>query len=345
MKFLVLFLIIINIYGFEAVELYNKGDYKKAEKLFSEYAGRYDSDVARAYLAKTYYKEGKYSLAEELIKRLLKKEIPETVKEELKGYLKRIEGVKYIKAEIAAGLLYDSNLNYAKKKESSLVDMAHIEEALIKGYYFKNNLESSVDVKVQNRGYFTHPEYNYIYADANAYADYHAFVNTKLSLGGEFKTNGGESVYKGELFFYKKMGSYYAGPFLSARYYRNDVKTKSLGGGLRAGLKTRDFETEVALYAFYGDSDGGSYDGNEYKFDIKSRWHFSEVFLFLHYYYDVTVFNAYRLNMHYVDFSFNKQESRHIYFSIGVVNYYSLCDDSGEELRKYEVYSKFIYMF
>jgi len=349
MKYLIIFIALVSMYGFEfkGVQLYKNGEYLKAQKSFEKYISKTNSTVAKAFLAKIYYKEKKYQKSEKLIKELLNNDtLPSNVKKELKTYLALIKGVKWLKADVAVGVLYDSNVNYAKKDTAKKDDFAHIEEAKIKGFYLKNNFEVSFDAKAQNRGYIFHPEYNYVYVDANAYLTYYSFINSRYKIGYEMKTNGSNYLYKNELYFFKQFGNYQTGVVGIGNYYVNEgLEAKDLGGGLRFGFITKNFETYLSALSYFSDVKENELDNRNYKFEIKSKWHVQEAYLEIHYFYNVSIFDSYKTNLHYLDASFNTKESKHFYYSVGITNYYSLAKEADKELRKYEFYLKFIYDF
>jgi len=346
LKYFIFLALVLNLYAFNGTKYYKNGDYDKAQKAFEEYVKETNSTVAKAYLAKIYYKEGEYSKASKYIDEVLKSEIPQKVRKELEKYRSLIKGEFTYNIELSAGLLIDSNVKYAKKSEKKETDLAHIEEALVKVSYLKTDYLFNAEAKVQNRGYVQNSEESYVYVNAKADATYHAFINSKLSLGFETKTLGSNNLYSAELYEYKRFGNYNAGIFALGEYYTNEgFESTNLGGGLRVAFDTDDFKTDISLYSYQSNSENDDLDNTNYKADFKGYWHFSEVYLYVNYYYNVSEFDKYRVNMHYLDVSFNKRESKHIFYSMGFTNYYSLSNDTDEELRKYEIYAKFIYSF
>jgi hypothetical protein len=343
LKYIILSFLILNLYGFDGIKLYKNGEYKKAEKVFSKYIKETNSTVAKAYLAKIYYKEKKYKKSKQLIKELLNdRNVPSKVKKELKNYLDLAKGIKWLKLEVSVGVLYDSNVknNRSKKK-----DVAHIEEALIKGYYIKNNFETSFDFKTQNRGYVQYDENNYIYVDTNAYLTYYSFINSRFKIGFETKTTNPNYLYKGELYFFKRFGNYETGLFTISDYYKdNSANSKNLGGGLRIGYLTDKFKTKISLMSYYSNFDNTNLDNKNYKIDIKTDWNFLDVYLFVNYYYNISKFKRYRNNIHYLDASIATKEAKHLFYSVGITQYYSF-NDLNQDNRKYEVYAKFIFYF
>jgi hypothetical protein len=374
LKYLIICFLLINLYGFEGIKLYKNGEYKKAEQFFSKYIKETNSSVAKAYLAKIYYKEKKYKKSVKLINELLKdKSVPSKVKKELKNYLDLAKGVKWLKAEIAAGVLYDSNV---KNDKSKTKDVAHIEEALIKGYYLKNNFETSFDFKVQNRGYIKYDENNYVYIDTNAYLTYYSFINSRIKIGFETKTTNQNYLYKSELYFFKNFNSFETGIFAIGDYYKyDDLNAKNLGGGVRFGLLKDKFKIILSLLSYYSNFDNKnlnktsdetnnqsngsnlllmSYysnvenknlDNRNYKVDIKTNWNFLDVYLFIDYYYNIAKFDNYRNNIHYLDVSLATSDIKHLFYSIGITQYYSFNNSLKQDNRKYEVYAKFIFYF
>jgi len=345
LKYLILLIVALNIYALTPDKLYEKGELEKAKEVFLKYSAD-NSVVAKAYLAKIYYKEGNYKEAEKYINEVLNSNAPDKVKNELKTYLLHINGVKWINVELSAGLLYDSNVNFAKKKDDRKSDLAHIEEAFIEGYYLKNNFSVEGQFKIQNRGYIQYSDYNNIFIDAKGKGVYYNYINTELDLGFETNTLGSNSLYKGRLQFFKNISRFSPGVFLLGEYYENDdYNTLNVGGGLRLGFKTENSNTIVSLYSYNSLANDSDYDNMNYKADVKWYWHFSKVYLYVNYYYNISSFDDYRINMHYFDISFNSKESKHFYYSMGMTDYYSLSNKTEEELRKYEIYAKFIYSF
>ena len=363
MKYLLILTAALGLYAFNGVDLYKKGEYKKAEKEFLNYLKTHNSAVAKAYLGKIYYKEGRFEKAEKTIQEVLKDDIPPKVRKELQSYLAIIRGVYSYSAEVSAGLLYDSNVNNARENEDKKNDLAHIEEALLKGSYLKRNFLFNASFKIQNRGYIKNSEYNYVYLNAAADVTYYSYINSKLKLNYEMKTKNSNTLLGGELYFYKNFGIYHAGLFGIGEYYTYDVtysqftddglyledkneklENSNLGGGLRLGVKNLNFKTDVSLYMYEGDSSVKGYDSTNYRADVKTYWHFSQVYWYVNYYYNLCKYDENKVNMHYLDVSFNKKETKHIYSSMGFTTYYARTQDS-ERLKKYEIYAKFIYSF
>jgi hypothetical protein len=341
--YIIILFLLSNLYGFEGIEFYKKGEYKKAEKIFNNYAKETNSTVAKAYLAKIYYKEKKYKKSKKLIKLLLENNtVPLKVKKELKNYLDLIKGKKWLKAEISLGVLYDSNVKWDKSKKK---DIAHIEEALIKGYYLKDNFETSFDFKVQNRGYIQYDKYNFLYIDTNAYLTHYSMINSRLKIGFENKTTNSDYLYKSELYLFKRFDSFESGIFAIGDYYKNDLDATNLGSGLRFGIFKNKFKTELSLCYYYENYDNKNLNNRNYKIDIKTDWNFLDVYMFVNYYYNIAKFNSHRNNIHYLDISLATKDINHLFYSIGITQYYAFNNSLNQDIRKYEVYAKFIFYF
>jgi hypothetical protein len=343
MRFFIFFIFLLNLYAFKGIELYRNGDYQRAEKVFLEYFQETNSTVAKAYLAKIYYKESKLAKSKQLIKELLQdKRVPSNVKKELKDYLDLINGKKWLKTEISLGVLYDSNVKWDKSKKK---DVAHIEEALVKGYLLENNFETSFDFKVQNRGYVQYDKYNFVYIDANAYFTYYSLINSKFQIGFETKTNNNEYLYKSEIYLFKKFNIFESGVFAIGDYYKNNSNATTLGGGVRFGIDKSSFKTKLSLISYYKDYNDDNLDNRNYKVDIKTKWNFLDIYMSVNYYYNIAEFNSYKNNIHYLDVSIATKDSEYLFYSIGMTQYYSFNDYLNEDNRKYEVYAKFIVYF
>jgi len=341
MKYLIIFMFIF-LYGFEGVELYKKGEYKKAEKYFREI----NSTIAKAFLAKIYYKEGEYNKSKKLIKEILSTpKIPKKVKKELNQYLLVMKGVKWFNINVSIGMLYDSNLNYSKKDSSKKSDAANIEDIKIKGYYLKNNIDLGIDLKLQNRLYITHPKNNYFYIESNAFLTYYSFINSRIKVGYERKSKSENYLYKSELYLFKDIGNYQLGVVGIGNYYTNEnFNSKDLGGGVRGGFLVKSFKGTVSFISYFSDTND-KLDNRNYKAEFKGNWQFSDIYLSGDYFYNVSLFDKYKINIHYFNVEITTKESKHIYYSSGITNYYSLSRDKNKELRKYEVYIKFSYYF
>jgi hypothetical protein len=345
LRVIILFFVLVNLFGFDGIKFYNNGEYKKAEKAFIKYIKQTDSVVAKAFLAKIYYKEGKYNKAKKLIKELLNDpSVPLEVKTELKYYLMLMEGNKKFSLALSAGVLYDSNVKWDSLNKKS--DLVHIEELIGDGSYIKNDFETSIDFKIQNRGYFQYTSNNYIYLDTNVYLTYYSLINSRLKLGYKSKTTESNSAYISELYLFKRYNDYETGVFAIGEYYENnDLNNKNFGGGLRFGLLKDNFKTELSLMSYYSNANDKYLDNRNYKVDIRSTLVVSNYYFYVNYYYNLSKFHDFVNNIHYLDASFNAQADKNIYYSLGITNYDSIIDSFDYEIRKYEIYTKLTYYF
>jgi hypothetical protein len=343
-KYLIVCFLLINLYGFEGIKFYQNGEYKKAKKSFSKYAKEKNSIVAEVFLAKIYYREGKYQKAKKLINKLLKNDsVPVDVKEELKEYLVLINGKVTYKTSVSAGILYDSNVNWDKIKKSSF---AHTEELNARVSYIQNNFKTSAYAKLENREYFDYSQNNYVYVNTNAYLTYYSFINTRFKIGYNAKTTKSNHLYTNELYFFKRFNNYKTGIFAWRDYYRNgDLSSKNSGGGIRTIFWKNNFKTKLSLMSYYNNYKNNNLDNRNYKIDIKNSLYFSNYYLFINYYYDLSKFNHFINHIHYLHGSFNGKITKSIDYSIGMKEYYYFIHSFDYEIRKYEIYTKLIYNF
>ncbi len=352
-KYIILCLLIINLSAFEGIEFYKNGNYSKAKKSFSAYAKETNSTIAKAFLAKIYYKEGKYDKSKKFINKLLNnKSIPSDVKKELENYLLIMKGQIDYNVAISTGILYDSNVNYDKNKESSL---AFVEELMGQSSYLKNNLKYAIDFKFQNREYFRlkqHEYNNYMYINNKNYiytniyfTYYYHLINTRFKIGYNADTTKSNYLYENELYFFKPFNDYKIGIFFLGNYYKNNnLNSRNFGTGLRASISKNNYNTKLSFLSYYENFNDNNLDNINYKINIESNLNFDKFYLFINYYYDFAKFNNYIKNIHYLNSSFNIKSTKHINYSIGITDYYSL-NHSSNDIKKYEIYTKLIYNF
>jgi hypothetical protein len=356
-KYIIISLLIINLYGFEGIKFYKNGEYHKAEESFSKYAKETNSTVAKAFLAKIYYKEGEYKKSKKIINELLNNNsVPNEVKKELKNYFIIMKGKTRFNAAVSASILYDSNINYDDKDKKA--GTAYVTELIGQGSYLKNSLKTSINFKFQNREYFRlkkneFKNYNYLYINNQTYlytdiylTYYYSLINTRFKIGYNGETTKDNHLYESELYFFKQFNHYKTGLFISRDYYKNNnLNSKNWGGGLRAGFLKNNFKTKLSLISYYDDFTDKELDNKNYKIDIEANLNFSKFYLFINYYYDLDKFHNYIKHIHYLNSSFNIKSTKHIDYSIGITDYYSLIHSSDNDIKKYEIYAKLIYNF
>lgn len=343
--YMVVCFLLINLYAFEGIDFYKNGEYKKAEKAFIEYIKKTNSNVAKAYLAKIYYKEGKYKKAEKIINELLNdKTVPDVVKKDLQNLLLTIKGKKNIVPVVRASLevLYDSNVKLDSSKKR---DFAHIEELLAGGSYLNENFKTFMFIKVQNKKYFRYNEEDYQLFSTYLYVTHYSSINSRFKLGFERQTTNA-NFYTSEIYLFKKFNTLEAGVFSIGDYYKTaDLKYKNLGGGVRIGLFKKSFNTKISLMSYYSNYNDNTLDNRNYKIDIKNIWSFPKFYIFMNYYYNFSKFHDFINNFHYLDVSFNSKINKHLDYSVGMSSYYSLIHTFNYQVKKNEIYTKFIYNF
>jgi hypothetical protein len=344
-RYLYIFLLIINLYAFDGIDFYQKGEYQKAEKIFLEYYRETNSTVAKAYLAKIYYKEGKFEKSKKFIKELLRdKSVPDKIKKELRAYLLLMEGKKNIIPfmTFSEKIVYDNNVKWEKAKKS---DFAHVEEFLGGGTYLNDNLRIFSYLTLKNKNYFKYSGENYKLFNIYMFLNRFSYINTKIKLGYEREISN-SNFYTTEIYFFKKFKNYESGIFSMCEYYENDeLNYKNLGGGLRIVFNKKNFYSKVSLSSYYSNYNKNTLDNRNYKIDLKNFYKFKTSYIYMNYYYNFSKYKNFINNFHYFDISFNNYLNKHLKLSIGITKYISLIHAYNYNVFKNEIYTKLSYKF
>lgn len=347
-----IFVLIISIIFLNAaiIDDYHKRNYNKAEKELKKY---FSNDVAKAYLAKIYFKEGKYRKAKRLWEELLKKNIPSNVKEEINSYLKFYKSKFKLNLKLDVGLLFDSNLNNAifsvyNGNYNKVEDFAHIEEAELNGYFQKENISLNINANAQNRMYFSKRKYNKILTNLKAAIDYKIkdFVPF-ASIKYENLLNKND-VKKNDVYINVKTGIkrdinhfFVGGNYFYKYFYLERNVYKHNGINFFSGLRFNSLKVSLnaAVSRMLGDKKGVLYTTG-----VDFKWFFrKDFFINSSYSYDVAVFKNDLSHLHSLNSAITIQDSRHILYSFGLNEYYLA--KKIYDLRKYEIYSKIIFKF
>jgi hypothetical protein len=307
------------------------------------------SPVAKAMLAKIYFKEKNYKLSEKYIKELLlSKQVPQKVKNELLTYLEAFKEKKGMNIKVSVGLLYDSNLNNKRKKEKRINDMAHIEQACISAYFENEDVYANINAKVQARNYILHNEYNFIYTDIDAELLYFTeYINPAIEIKFEHLTD--ENALNGEvnIKLERKFSYLIAGIESINGYYKVENMTfKRYGGGIYGEILNKKLKLRGTFSVYKDDTNAIGYDNTNYKSQIDFGWNFTkDDTIDIKYYYVLSDFATYLSHSHHFDFVLTTRESKHFYYSFGTGYYYKSDSLSDDSLVKYTVFAEFIYSF
>lgn len=329
---------------------YYKGNFDKAEKEFKKLL---PNDIAKAYLAKIYFKKGEYKKAKNLWQELLKKNIPLKVKNEINSYLNFYKTKFKLNIFFDVGLLYDSNINnsiisinnnnYSKKD-----DFAHIEEAKLAIFYKKENIDINTKIDAQNRMYFVKSKYNKIITNVNFLSNYF-YKNFIPFISIDYENLINKDVKNNDSYLNFKIGSKYKfsklliGANYFYKYFYLERKVyKHNGINIFSSFNNRYLE--LSVFAQIADIIG-NIDGTNYGSGIHVSYLFKPDFnINVDYDYSIADYkNKTSSHLHSIDTFVCIKNNKHILYSFGLKEYYLV--KKAYDLRKYEIYSKIIFKF